>query len=106
MRFKVEAFECTQFKQGIPVMNLDSSVGFCLVEPRDLGIYLAAILDYLRAIQNRFLDEVMALVLPNQAITDESSHRSLRVQMCKVGSQSILSKKSLFVLLKSSYIAF
>nr|XP_024402110.1 uncharacterized protein LOC112295119 isoform X3 [Physcomitrium patens] len=83
MRFKVEAFECTQFKQGIPVMNLDSSVGFCLVEPRDLGIYLAAILDYLRAIQNRFLDEVMALVLPNQAITDESSHRSLRVQMCK-----------------------
>ncbi|KAG0610191.1 hypothetical protein M758_7G045200 [Ceratodon purpureus] len=82
MRLKVTAFECTEFKKGIPEMNVDASIGFCLVESRDLGIYLAAILDHLRTIQNTFLGEVAA-INQNQATTEGSSPQSVKVQMCK-----------------------
>jgi hypothetical protein len=84
MRLKVTAFECTEFKQGIPEMNANASIGLCLVESRDLGIYLAAILDHLRTIQNTFLGEVAA-PQQNQATIEGNSHLSVRVQMCKVG---------------------
>jgi len=80
MRLKVTAFECTEFKRGIPEMNESASIGFCLVESRDLGIYLAAILDHLRTIQNAFLDDVAEV-----AAAATSGHLSVRVHMCKVG---------------------
>lgn len=82
MRLKVTAFECTEFKQGIPEMNEGARIGFCLVESRDLGIYLAAILDHLRTIQNGFLDDVAAAPQGN-------NHLSIRVHMCKVRSRLI-----------------
>ena len=91
MRLKVTAFECTEFKKGIPEMNVDASIGFCLVESRDLGIYLAAILDHLRTIQNTFLGEVAA-INQNQATTEGSSPQSVKVQMCKVELRSLLRK--------------
>lgn len=99
LRHKVTAFECTEFKKGIPELNADASVGFCLVESRDLGIYLAAILDHLRTIQNTFLGEVAA-TNPNQATTEGSSHQSVKVQMCKVDLRSLL-RKPLVVVLRS-----
>lgn len=92
MRLKVTAFECTEFKQGIPEMTEGASIGFCLVESRDLGIYLAAILDHLRTIQNAFLDDVAEVVAPAPQHTEGSSPLSVRVFMCKVLGLHIMDK--------------
>lgn len=94
MQLKVTAFDCTEFKQEIPDMNGDASIGFCLVESRDFGIYLAAMFDHLRTIQNTFLREV-AGPQQNQATT-EGSYLSVRVQMCKVGFRALIRNPGCF----------
>src|SRR5581483_4090322 len=44
-----------------PIMNLDLPVIFGLIEQRDAGVYICAILDFLIGLHNEFLDCVLAI---------------------------------------------
>ncbi len=90
MRGKVNGFECIEFKHMIPAMGFESPVALCLVEPRDQGIYITAILDYLRNHQNNFLEEVAMLESIDKIDihhrNEDHGASSIQVQMCKVST--------------------
>ncbi|CAG8497455.1 18961_t:CDS:2 [Racocetra fulgida] len=56
----VKSYECLQFKK-FPKISSNSSVMFGLVEGKDAGIYLCAIISYLVELQNQFLGEIIAI---------------------------------------------
>ncbi|CAG8450066.1 601_t:CDS:10, partial [Dentiscutata heterogama] len=55
---KVKYYQCHQLPATKPQINLSSPIVFGLVEPKDTGVYLCAILEYLIGLQNNFLQEV------------------------------------------------
>ncbi|CAG8448239.1 7322_t:CDS:10, partial [Acaulospora morrowiae] len=58
---KVKNYQCHELPKEKPKINYDSPIVFALVEPKDSGIYLCAILEYLIGLQNDFLQEVIAI---------------------------------------------
>ncbi|RIA84473.1 hypothetical protein C1645_742305 [Glomus cerebriforme] len=58
---KVERYQCHTFKIKPHITDKDSIV-YGLMEGKDEGIYLCAIIEYLINIQNNFLREVMAII--------------------------------------------
>jgi len=90
VRGKVNGFECTEFRHPIPAMGFESPITLCLVEPRDQGIYITAILDYLRNHQNIFLEEVAMLEsfekIDIHHQNEDHGASSIQVQMCKVSA--------------------
>jgi len=75
----VKGYECRTF--SVPIMNKDAPLAMCLVEPRDLGLHVVALLEYLRNIQNAFLRDVRPSV---DASARGHSPRTVLVQACKV----------------------
>ncbi|PKC07678.1 hypothetical protein RhiirA5_358849, partial [Rhizophagus irregularis] len=57
----VNRYQCHELPDDKPEMKDDSPVVFGLVEPKDSGIYLCAILYHLVNMQNRFLQEVIEI---------------------------------------------
>ncbi|GES78826.1 hypothetical protein GLOIN_2v1764819 [Rhizophagus clarus] len=57
----VDQFQCHELPKPKPDMNLKSFISLALVEPKDSGVYLCAILDYLIGLQNNFLQEVLSI---------------------------------------------
>ncbi|CAG8443124.1 10027_t:CDS:10 [Scutellospora calospora] len=57
----VTRYQCHQLPDEKPHININSTIVFGLMEGRDTGIYLCAILEYLITLQNNFLQEVMAI---------------------------------------------
>ncbi|GBC14226.1 hypothetical protein GLOIN_2v1789429 [Rhizophagus irregularis DAOM 181602=DAOM 197198] len=57
----VNRYQCHELPNEKPVMGYNLPVIFGLVEPRDAGIFLCAILDYLVDLQNQFLQEVILI---------------------------------------------
>ncbi len=88
---KVKGYGCREFQ--IPVMDIETSLALCLVEPRDQGIYITAILDYLANIQNSFIEDVLALGTGANPETPDSESTTrefarpptVHLQSCKVG---------------------
>ncbi|MCO5600108.1 hypothetical protein L7F22_054216 [Adiantum nelumboides] len=90
VRLLVKGYECHQFKDPIPAMHKAQPIGLCLHEKKDQGIYLIAILEFLRTCQNGFLDEVKAGLLecsfPDFQFFDSADARNMpyiRIQDCK-----------------------
>ncbi|PKY30496.1 hypothetical protein RhiirB3_447614, partial [Rhizophagus irregularis] len=57
----VNRYQCHELPNEKPVMGYNLPVIFGLVEPKDAGIFLCAILDYLVDLQNQFLQEVIVI---------------------------------------------
>ncbi|GBC10143.1 hypothetical protein RclHR1_09380003 [Rhizophagus clarus] len=57
----VNRYQCHEFSREKPNMTYGLPVAFGLIEPKDTGIYICAILDFLVNIQNEFLEEVMTI---------------------------------------------
>src|SRR6266498_6051594 len=57
----VNQYKCIEFPNDKPLMNYELSVVFGLMEPKDTGVFLCAILDYLVTLQNNFLREVVKI---------------------------------------------
>ncbi|CAB4488333.1 unnamed protein product [Rhizophagus irregularis] len=57
----VNRYQCHELPNEKPVMGYSLPVIFGLVEPKDAGIFLCAILDYLVDLQNQFLQEVIVI---------------------------------------------
>ena len=57
----VRRYQCHELPKEKPKMNYGLPVVFGLMEPKDTGIFLCAILDYLVNLQNNFLQEVVAI---------------------------------------------
>ncbi|GES90916.1 hypothetical protein GLOIN_2v1785271 [Rhizophagus clarus] len=57
----VDRYQCHELPDDKPVIGDDSPVVFGLVEQKDSGIFLCAILYYLINIQNKFLQEVIEI---------------------------------------------
>jgi hypothetical protein len=57
----VERYQCHPLPNNKPNMGYELPVVFGLMEAKDAGIYLCAILDYLVNLQNNFLKEVIAI---------------------------------------------
>lgn len=55
----VDRFQCHELPQPKPFIDLISHVSLALVEPKDSGVYLCAILEYLIRLQNDFLQEIL-----------------------------------------------
>jgi len=79
IREKVLGYECKAF--SIPIMNKDSRLAMCLVEPRDHGLHIVALFEFLRNVQNAFLGDVSPAV---DASVSVHSPRTVRIQACKV----------------------
>jgi hypothetical protein len=62
-------------------MNKDARLAMCLVEPRDHGLYIVALFEYLRTIQNAFLRDAADA---EDASARENTPRNVQVQACKV----------------------
>lgn len=85
VREKVKGYECRELQ--IPIMDRNCPLAMCLVEPRDQGIYIVALFEYLRSIQNGFLDELFTVEGLNlQNRLSDTSPPSVRVQNCKVSN--------------------
>lgn len=85
VRENVERYECKEIT--VPVMNRNVPLAMCLVEPRDQGLYLVAIFEYLRNLQNSFLDAVISLGFHTHHRSPESSQpASIHIQNCKVST--------------------
>jgi hypothetical protein len=85
VRGNVERYECKELT--VPVMNRNVPLAMCLVEPRDQGLYIIAIFEYLRNLQNSFLDAVISLGFNNLLRTRQSSQpASIHIQNCKVST--------------------
>ncbi len=90
IRGKVKRYGCREFH--IPVMDIETSLALCLVEPRDQGIYITAILDYLANLQNSFIEDVVALGMGANPETPDSESTTrefarpptVHLQSCKV----------------------
>lgn len=77
-------------------MSEESCIAMCLVEPRDNGLYVVALFEYLRNIQNAFLEDARA-----------HSPQTVRVQACKVRYSHLMSIKlelQKLSFLKQSYV--
>jgi hypothetical protein len=57
----VDQFQCKELTKPKPAINLKSFISLALVEPKDSGVYLCAILEYLIGLQNNFLQEVLSI---------------------------------------------
>ncbi|PKY42427.1 hypothetical protein RhiirA4_397377 [Rhizophagus irregularis] len=57
----VGRYQCHQLPNDKPIMSYNLPVVFGLMEPKDAGIFLCAILDYLVNLQNNFLKEVIEI---------------------------------------------
>jgi hypothetical protein len=57
----VDRYQCHELPDDKPVMGYNLPVIFALVEPKDAGIFLCAVLDYLINLQNQFLQEVIEI---------------------------------------------
>ncbi|CAG8500146.1 9201_t:CDS:10 [Diversispora eburnea] len=56
----VKTYQCHDLPpQDKPKIKYDSPIVFGLIEPKDSGIYICAILEYLINLQNRFIQEVI-----------------------------------------------
>ncbi|CAG8605014.1 8472_t:CDS:2, partial [Diversispora eburnea] len=56
----VDRYECHEIVIK-PKMHFDQKLTLALIEPKDEGVYLCAILEYLIFIQNKFLEEIMTI---------------------------------------------
>ncbi|CAB4393294.1 unnamed protein product [Rhizophagus irregularis] len=54
-------YQCKELPHNKLIMNLDLPVIFGLVEQKDNGIYLCAIVDFLIKLHNEFLDNIIAI---------------------------------------------
>jgi hypothetical protein len=57
----VDQFQCHDLPIPKPKINLRSPISLALVEPKDSGVFLCAILEYLIGLQNNFLQEVLSI---------------------------------------------
>ncbi|UZO04042.1 uncharacterized protein OCT59_024441 [Rhizophagus irregularis] len=57
----VNRYQCHELPNEKPVIGYNLPVIYGLVEPKDAGIFLCAILDYLIDLQNQFLQEVIVI---------------------------------------------
>ncbi|RIB19825.1 hypothetical protein C2G38_2141452 [Gigaspora rosea] len=57
----VTRYQCHPLPEEKPHIDINSTIVFGLMEGRDTGIFLCAILEYLITLQNNFLQEVMAI---------------------------------------------
>ncbi|PKY62398.1 hypothetical protein RhiirA4_526875, partial [Rhizophagus irregularis] len=57
----IDQFQCHELPKPKPDINLRSRISLALVEPKDSGVYLSAILEYLIGLQNNFLQEVLTI---------------------------------------------
>ncbi|GBB90017.1 hypothetical protein RclHR1_01690002 [Rhizophagus clarus] len=57
----VGRYQCHQLPKDKPTMSYNLPVVFGLMEPKDAGIFLCAILDFLVNLQNNFLKEVIEI---------------------------------------------
>ncbi|PKY44128.1 hypothetical protein RhiirA4_541609, partial [Rhizophagus irregularis] len=57
----VKRYQCHELPREKPNMTYKLPVVFGLMEPKDAGILLCAILDFLADLQNKFLEEVMSI---------------------------------------------
>ncbi|CAG8523422.1 10645_t:CDS:10, partial [Racocetra fulgida] len=57
----VTRYQCHPLPDEKPYIDINSNIVFGLMEGRDTGIYLCAILEYLITLQNNFLQEVMTI---------------------------------------------
>ncbi|CAG8454752.1 3616_t:CDS:10 [Acaulospora morrowiae] len=56
----VQNYQCHELPSK-PRISIESPVAFGLIEPKDAGVYICAILEHLIGIQNNFLQEVSAI---------------------------------------------
>ncbi|PKK68874.1 hypothetical protein RhiirC2_867041 [Rhizophagus irregularis] len=61
----IDQFQCHELPKPKPDINLKSPISLALVEPKDSGVYLSAILEYLIGLQNNFLQEVLTIPTGN-----------------------------------------
>ncbi|KAH7445370.1 hypothetical protein KP509_01G005000 [Ceratopteris richardii] len=93
IRHLVKGYECHQFIEPVPTMHKLQPIGLCLLERKDQGIYLTAILDFLRTRQNSFLEDIRAALLEcapgyDYKLFDAVNARNIQsvpVQDCKSG---------------------
>ncbi|CAJ0628335.1 12323_t:CDS:10 [Entrophospora sp. SA101] len=83
---QVKIYRCEEFKSGIPKINLDCPIVFGLVEEKDTGIYICAIINYLVRLQNDFLQEIM--------VTPSESLKFLEEPSSQVNVKSTLSQSN------------
>ncbi|CAG8461964.1 10472_t:CDS:10, partial [Acaulospora colombiana] len=65
---KVKNYQCHELPEEKPTIGYDSPIVFALVEPKDSGVYVCAIIEYLIGLQNDFLQEVVALPLETPSL--------------------------------------
>ncbi|CAB4443214.1 unnamed protein product [Rhizophagus irregularis] len=54
-------YQCKELPYDKPIMNLELPVIFGLIDQKDTGIYLCAIIDFLIKLHNEFLDNIKAI---------------------------------------------
>ncbi|CAG8439285.1 11270_t:CDS:10, partial [Acaulospora colombiana] len=64
----VNKYHCHEFKEEKPKVDLKKHVVLGLVEGRDVGIYLCAILEFLINLQNNFLQDVLSIPNANESL--------------------------------------
>ncbi|PKC14796.1 hypothetical protein RhiirA5_495093 [Rhizophagus irregularis] len=57
----IKRYQCHELPNDKPIMSYNLPVVFGLIEPKDAGIFLCAILEYLVNLQNNFLKEVITI---------------------------------------------
>jgi hypothetical protein len=57
----VKRYQCHELPNDKPIMSYNLPVVFGLIEPKDAGIFLCAIIEYLVSLQNNFLKEVITI---------------------------------------------
>ncbi|KAH7279867.1 hypothetical protein KP509_37G041300 [Ceratopteris richardii] len=93
IRHLVKGYECHQFIEPVPPMHKLQPIGLCLLEKKDQGIYLTAILDFLSTCQNAFLEDIRASLLEYAPACDHKffnaadarNMQSVPIQFCKAG---------------------
>ncbi|KAH7279889.1 hypothetical protein KP509_37G042500 [Ceratopteris richardii] len=93
IRHLVKGYECHEFIEPVPPMHKLQPIGLCLLEKKDQGIYLTAILDFLRTCQNAFLEDIRAALLECAPAcdyklfdaVDARNIQSVPIQFCKAG---------------------
>ncbi|RHZ88035.1 hypothetical protein Glove_26g184 [Diversispora epigaea] len=58
--YNVDKYQCHKINIK-PKMNFDQKLILALIEPKDEGVFLCAILEYLVFIQNKFIEEIMTI---------------------------------------------
>lgn len=57
----VKNYQCHELPSTKPLIDIESPITFGLIEPKDTGVFICAILEYLIGIQNDFLREVATI---------------------------------------------